>query len=51
MIPSGRRLAIIWLADLPHHRAYRPVHGGSKYGVYSRWIETFVYAYKRFVSQ
>jgi hypothetical protein len=26
---SGRRLPIIWAAVLPHHRAYRSVHGGS----------------------
>ena len=47
----GRRLAIIWLADLPHHRAYRSVHGGSKYRVYNRWIEALVYADKCSISQ
>jgi len=47
----GRRLAITWLADLPHHRAYRSVHGGSKYRVYNRWIEALVYADKCFISQ
>jgi len=26
---SGRRPSIIWTAVLPHHRAYRSVHGGS----------------------
>ena len=26
---SGRRQAISSPADLPHHRAYRSVHGGS----------------------
>ena len=26
---SSRRLAISWLADLSHHRAYGSVHGGS----------------------
>ncbi|MDR0583544.1 MAG: hypothetical protein LBG57_04255, partial [Treponema sp.] len=28
-LQSGRRLPIIWAAVLPHHRAYRSVHGGS----------------------
>jgi hypothetical protein len=27
---SGRRLPINWVADLPHHRTYRSVYGGSK---------------------
>ena len=26
---SGRRLPINWATDLPHHRAYRSVHGSS----------------------
>ena len=26
---SDRRLLIILVADLPHHRTYRPVYGGS----------------------
>ncbi len=30
MLESGRRLPISWAADLPHHRTYRSVYGGSK---------------------